>query len=62
MLSIDTNVLVYAQNSGCEEHRLARGFLSACRERDVVICELVLVDPIEDVETQSLTTAGETDS
>ena len=44
MLSIDTNLLVYAQNTGCDEHRRARAFLSACRERDVVICELVLVE------------------
>ena len=44
MLSIDTNLLVYAQNSDCDEHRRARAFLSACRDRDVVICELVLVE------------------
>ena len=44
MLSIDTHLLVYAQNTGCDEHRRARAFLSACRERDVVICELVLVE------------------
>ena len=44
MLSIDTNLLVYAQNSDCDEHRSARAFLSACRDRDVVICELVLVE------------------
>jgi predicted nucleic acid-binding protein len=28
VLSIDTNLLVYAQNSDCDEHRRARAFLS----------------------------------
>ncbi len=44
MLSIDTNLLVYAQNADCEEHPRARGFLSTCRDREIVICELVLVE------------------
>ena len=44
MLSIDTNLLVYAQNSDCDEHPRARAFLSSCRDREVVICELVLVE------------------
>ena len=44
MVSIDTNLFVYAQNTRCAEHRPARAFLDACRDRDIVICELVLVE------------------
>ena len=31
MLSIDTNVLVYAQNRDCTEYERARAFLADCR-------------------------------
>ena len=44
MVSIDTNLFVYAQNTRCVEHGRARAFLNACRDRDIVICELVLVE------------------
>ena len=44
MLSIDTNVLVYAQNRDCTEYERARAFLADCRDREVVICELVLIE------------------
>ncbi len=45
MLSIDTNILLYAQNRDCPEHGRARDFIEACTERDgVAICELVLVE------------------
>ena len=44
MVSIDTNLFVYAQNTGCVERRPARAFLDSCRDRDIVICELVLVE------------------
>lgn len=45
MLSIDTNVLLYAQNQDCPEHDAATAFLVACADRsDVAICELVLVE------------------
>ncbi|MFI5777455.1 TA system VapC family ribonuclease toxin [Nocardia sp. NPDC051570] len=45
MLSIDTNVLLYAQNQDCAEHETAVAFLSECGTRDdVAICELVLLE------------------
>ena len=44
MVSIDTNLLVYAQNSRCTQHEAARAFLTHCRDREIVICELVLVE------------------
>lgn len=45
MISIDTNVLLYALNADCPEHGRARAFLDECRDRDdVVMAELVLVE------------------
>lgn len=45
MLSIDTNILLYAQNQDCVEHARAREFIEASALRDdVAICELVLVE------------------
>jgi uncharacterized protein len=45
MISIDTNILVYAQNQDCAEHEPAAAFLAECgRRQDVAICELVLVE------------------
>ncbi len=45
MLSIDTNILLYAQNSDCPECSRAAGFLDACSDQSaVVLCELVLVE------------------
>lgn len=45
MLSIDTNVLLYAYNQDCDEHRAATAFLAEYSRRDdVAICELVLVE------------------
>jgi toxin-antitoxin system PIN domain toxin len=45
MLSIDTNVLLYAQNQDCPEHDAAAGFLLECADRDdIALCELVLVE------------------
>jgi uncharacterized protein len=45
MLSIDTNILLYALNRDCPEHDVAAAFLSDCAARDdVAICELVLVE------------------
>lgn len=45
MLSIDTNVLLYAQNQDCPEYDAAVAFLVSCADRDdVAICELVLVE------------------
>ena len=44
MVSIDTNLLVYAQNCRCTQHEAARAFVTHCRDREIVICELVLVE------------------
>jgi toxin-antitoxin system PIN domain toxin len=45
MLSIDTNILLYAQNADCPEFSRASGFLAECSSQsDVVLCELVLVE------------------
>lgn len=45
MISIDTNILLFAHNSDCEEHEPALDFLQEIgRREDVVICELVLVE------------------
>ncbi|MEB3051139.1 TA system VapC family ribonuclease toxin [Mycolicibacter sp. MYC123] len=45
MLSIDTNVLLYAANQDCVEHDAAAIFLGECADRsDVAICELVLLE------------------
>jgi toxin-antitoxin system PIN domain toxin len=45
VLSIDTNVLLYAQNQDCPEHEAAVGFLTECADRtDVAVCELVLME------------------
>jgi toxin-antitoxin system PIN domain toxin len=45
VLSIDTNILLYAQNRDCAEHARARTFIEGCALRDdVAICELVLVE------------------
>lgn len=45
MLSIDTNILLYAYNQDCYEHPAANAFLVECSRRDdVAVCELVLVE------------------
>ena len=45
MLSLDTNILIYAQNADCPEHITAFEYLVDCAGRDdIVICELVLVE------------------
>jgi len=45
VISIDTNILLYAHNSDCPEHAKAFSFLSEMGGSDrVVICELVLVE------------------
>ncbi|AMC48755.1 ribonuclease VapC24 [Mycobacterium tuberculosis variant bovis BCG] len=45
MLSIDTNILLYAQNRDCPEHDAAAAFLVECSGRaDVAVCELVLME------------------
>jgi toxin-antitoxin system PIN domain toxin len=45
MLSIDTNLFVYAENSDCAEFSAARAFIQEAGKRtDVVLCDLVLVE------------------
>jgi len=45
MFSIDTNILLYAQNADCPECEGATDFLLSQSDRsDVVLCELVLVE------------------
>lgn len=45
MISIDTNIFLYAQNLDCREHLAAYDFVLECSNRnDVVVCELVLVE------------------
>ncbi len=45
MLSIDTNILLYAQNRDSPEHQRARAFMARCAaQTDLAICELVLVE------------------
>jgi toxin-antitoxin system PIN domain toxin len=45
MISIDTNILLYAQNRDCPEYPAAFAFLEDCAGRDdVAICELVLIE------------------
>ncbi len=45
MLSIDTNILLYALNRDAPEHVLARSFVADCGQRDdVATCELVLAE------------------
>jgi toxin-antitoxin system PIN domain toxin len=45
MISIDTNIFLYAQNSDCAENQVAAAFLDECARRDdVAICELVLIE------------------
>jgi len=45
MISIDTNILLYAQNKDSREHRQAYNFVLECSLRDdLVLCELVLVE------------------
>jgi toxin-antitoxin system PIN domain toxin len=45
MISVDTNILLHAQNADSADHELAYAFLVECGGRDgVVICDLVLVE------------------
>lgn len=45
MISVDTNILLYAVNADCPEHEAARDFLTGIApSQNVAICELVLVE------------------
>ncbi|MBT9558180.1 MAG: PIN domain-containing protein [Myxococcales bacterium] len=45
LLSVDTNILVHASNSASPQHEQARAYVAElARRRDVVICELMLVE------------------
>ena len=55
MLSIDTNIIVYALNSDVTEHNAARSFLIDIGERqDVIISEQVLVEVYLLIRNQSV--------
>jgi len=45
MISIDTNILLYAQNIDCREHSAAYNFILECSQKEeIILCELVLVE------------------
>jgi toxin-antitoxin system PIN domain toxin len=45
MISVDTNLLIYAADPDCPQHHSSRGFLQQQIERrDFALCELVLVE------------------
>lgn len=45
VISLDTNILLYALNRDCAEHPRAAEFVESCAERsDVALAELVLVE------------------
>jgi toxin-antitoxin system PIN domain toxin len=45
LISLDTNLLIYALNSAAVEHKAAREFVNALEQDDnVAICELVLFE------------------
>lgn len=45
MKSFDTNLVVHAANRQSDQHERARSFLNGmAREREVVVCELMLVE------------------
>ncbi len=45
MISVDTNILLYAHNADCGEHPAALEFVRHLGARDdVLVCELVLVE------------------
>jgi uncharacterized protein len=45
MISVDTNILLYSLNADCDEHAAAQAFIARLgAARDVVLCELVLVE------------------
>ncbi len=45
MISIDTNILLYAQNKDCHQHQAAYDFVLKCSyQDDITLCELVLVE------------------
>ncbi|MBN1960192.1 MAG: PIN domain-containing protein [Deltaproteobacteria bacterium] len=45
MISLDTNILLYALNADCSENKNARHFLNELSSnKNVVVCELVLVE------------------
>jgi len=44
MLSCDSNILFYAANPVCPEHKAATRFLDIAQSSETVICELALVE------------------
>lgn len=45
MISVDSNILLYAHDTTCPEHEAARGFIRGhAADGDFTLCELVLVE------------------
>ena len=44
MISVDTNILIYAANPSSKRHEKAIAFMNDFTNKELVICELVLVE------------------
>lgn len=44
MISVDTNILIYAANPAAKRHKKALAFMNSFSNKELVICELVLVE------------------
>lgn len=44
MISVDTNLLVYAANPAAQKHEKALEFMNRFSDEELVLCELVLVE------------------
>jgi len=44
MISVDTNILVYAANPSAVGHKAALTFMSSYSDKELVLCELILIE------------------
>jgi len=44
MISVDTNILVYAANPAAARHQIALEFMNSFNDKELVLCELILVE------------------
>lgn len=44
MISVDTNILVYAANPSATRHQKALAFMSSHSDKELVLCELILIE------------------
>ena len=44
MISVDTNILVYAANPSATRHEKALAFMSGYSDKELVLCELILIE------------------